>query len=105
MPFGVPSKCIVGDGSNSARDVIFPKNREDDTDENIQIYIKTHHAYRPGEQASRHYKWPMNPKETRFGIKGGTDLRSGASPNLTEIFSKSCLSVPPNKVQSILMKP
>lgn len=54
-----------------AKECVFPKWADDDTDDNKERYKKTHGAYDPGEMISRKYEWPQkitaNP-HFRFGV-------------------------------------
>lgn len=71
-----------------AKDLIFPVITPD-TLQGDDLYKRSHGSYGPGEQRSRDYNWPVNPKETRFGRKGDTIAMNGVSTNINEVLKAS----------------
>lgn len=61
--YGVPTI-----GSESAKDVLYPRGREKEEDPMVQaMYNKTHGAFGAGEQKHRDYVWPVPAERHRFG--------------------------------------
>lgn len=81
QPFGSTTKLA----KDALKDVLFPEDRPIDEDSE-QMYIRTHHSYRPSEQTNRHYNWPINPHETRFGTPGVSVPKNGASQNIHDVL-------------------
>ncbi len=80
QPFGISSQ----QSNIAVKDVIFPETIHQDDDD--EIYIRTHNSFRPGEQTRRHYDWPINPDETRFGVHGDTIAKKGASNAVFDVL-------------------
>lgn len=75
--FGVPTV-----GSESAKDVLYPKGREKEERPDVSaMYNKTHGAFGPGEQKQRNYEWPVDTTAHRFGY-GEAKIPGGASNSL-----------------------
>lgn len=79
--FGVKTKSKL----EPAKDIIFPAFDEAAT-KGEELYIRSHGSYAPGEQRDRHYKWPVDPVTTRFGVKGDTIAFGGVSKNINDIL-------------------
>jgi EF-hand domain-containing family member B len=84
VPFGIKSKSSL----EPADEVIFPHT----TDESLagdDLYRRSHGSYAPGEQKRRDYNWPVDPENTVFGRKAGTNALNGASANIAEVLKGS----------------
>lgn len=84
VPFGMKSLSSL----EPAKDLIFPTITPDSLNGN-DLYKRSHGSYGPGEQRTRDYNWPVNPKETRFGRKGDTIAMNGVSTNINEVLKAS----------------
>ena len=71
--------------NSSVKEVVFPEDTQID-ERSEEIYIRTHHSYKPAQQTDRHYNWPVNPHETRFGVKGEVEPHNGASQLVYEVL-------------------
>lgn len=80
-PFGRSSKF----SQEPAKDVIFPSYNEDSA-KGEDLYIRSHGSYGAGQQRDRHYDWPVDPNQTRFGRKGDTIAFNGVSKNINDIL-------------------
>jgi len=73
--------------SENAKAVIYPPDLEDEEDEkkNHSKYIRSHHAYKAGEQKGRGYNWEshkIDPREFRFGLVEREAQRDGVKQAL-----------------------
>jgi hypothetical protein len=82
QPFGVKTKS----SEEPAKNIIFPEMKEEFLEGN-DLYIRSHGSYGPGTQKKRNYKWPYDPNEVRFGVKGDTIALNGISKNVSDILS------------------
>jgi hypothetical protein len=79
--FGVKSRS----SDERAKDIIFPVSNPD-IGEGRDLYKRSHGSYGPGEQRNREYQWSVDPKTTRFGVKGDTIALNGVSKNIAEVL-------------------
>ena len=84
---------LTSKDSTLVKDTIFP-NDTIDLQVQEEIYIKTHHSHRPGEQLRRDYDWPLDPDVARFGSKGEKPGFWGPSGDLATVIS------PPNIIDN-----
>lgn len=81
QPFGIKSKS----SAEPAKDIIFP-TLDAETLVGEEIYKRSHGYVPPGEQINRHYKWNIDPKTVRFGVKGDNIALNGVSHNITAVL-------------------
>ena len=81
QPFGASTRIA----NNSVKDIVFPEDAQID-ERGEEIYIRTHHSYKPAQQTDRHYNWPINPHETRFGVKCDVVPHNGASQLVYDVL-------------------
>lgn len=66
------SSSKTTEANEDAKDLIFPND-------NAENNCSHGSSYKPGQQITRNYNWPVNPKETVFGIKGECGTGRGRS--------------------------
>jgi hypothetical protein len=75
--YGVPTL-----GSESAKDVLYPKGYEKEERADIaKMYNRTHGNFGPGEQRDREYQWPVQKEAHAFGY-GEKKVLGGAAMSL-----------------------
>jgi hypothetical protein len=87
--FGMKTKSA----SEPAKELIFPVDMNNDSEEGNALYKRSHGSYAPGEQRRRNYDWgtETNPATTRFGRKGDTIAFNGVSKNIAEVLQGNSL--------------
>merc|ERR1719182_1177286 len=77
MPEASTKKDFKGFGKEltrdliEAKDCIFPRGIQTETEEDLARYKKTHGSFDPGEKMSRMYEWPdkvIKNEDFRFGV-------------------------------------
>lgn len=59
-----------------AKNALYPRDQEPETEEIRQQYVRTHGNYGPGEMIKREYNWPKETKDDSFRF-GVTDREEG----------------------------